>query len=84
VSEERNYAGLTYRQYMREVDEILLEKCGVTHADLSDYCTRDAWEAGQSAHDLAYDILDNDDPDMAEYAFGGADGDLYDLFDFVD
>lgn len=55
---EKTVYGLTYAQFMREVDKELLRRAGVTHRDLPDFCTRDAFENGASAHDTAIDILD--------------------------
>lgn len=53
--------GLTYGEFMRRVDLVLLRKCGLSHLDLSDCCTRDMWDDDLLVEDAAECILDEND-----------------------
>jgi len=54
---------LTYRQWMIEIDKILLNKLGVSTSDLADFCSRDLYDDGVSPEEAVLDVLENDDMD---------------------
>lgn len=55
--------GLTYTEFMRQVDRIIASKLGgMTSSDLADTVfTRDRWEDGCDPEEVAYEIMENDD-----------------------
>ena len=52
---------MTYQQYMQQVDAELLKICGLTHSDLSDFCSRDLYEDGVSPREAAEECLEMSD-----------------------
>ncbi len=51
----------TFQQWMRQVDRELIERCGLTHRDLSDFCYRDAFDDECSAEEVALSVLEAND-----------------------
>lgn len=51
---------LTFEEWMRQVDNWLIRKIGLTSECLPDYCYRDCWLAGDSpaeAADAAFEYM---------------------------
>lgn len=49
----------SFDTWKREVDAILVKLCGMTSDCIPDYCYRDAFDAGESAEQVASDAYDN-------------------------
>jgi hypothetical protein len=56
--------GLTYGEFMRKVDSVLIHLVGIGHEDLDDLtCTREMFDAGATPDQVAAEILlDNECP----------------------
>lgn len=56
--------GLTYGEFMRKVDGVLIHLCGLGHEDLGDCtCTRDMYDENATPEQVAAEILlDNEFP----------------------
>ncbi len=44
--------------WMERVDRVICGLTGLTHEDLIDYCWRDQYEDGTSAHEAALEVLE--------------------------
>ena len=53
--------GLTFKQWLAKIDEILIRKIGVSHADLSDFNSYDAWDSEMSPSEGAEECMASDD-----------------------
>ena len=60
MTEHMNDMGLTYEQYMKLVDVYLVAALGVTHSDLADYLTYDAFIEDADPQETAYNIAEHD------------------------
>lgn len=49
-----------FKEFMRQVDNALVAKCGMTHHDLSDFCYRDAFESGENPSEVADEVLEEE------------------------
>jgi len=56
-----NGAGLTYEQWMHEVDRVMLSKLGVASGDLADFMSWDMWHDNVSPSEAARECFMNDD-----------------------
>lgn len=52
---------LSYEEFMRRVDLVMLGLCGLTHEDLDDCPTRDWYEAGHTVDYVATSILEENE-----------------------
>ena len=52
-----NDNGLTFRQFMEEVDEAIDLQVGMSHMDIADYAYWDAWNDGSNPDDVAQAAL---------------------------
>jgi hypothetical protein len=48
---------LTYREWMEAVDEILIRAVGMDQESMGDWLSRDAYDAGASPIEAAYECL---------------------------
>ncbi|AKF14253.1 hypothetical protein SEA_LUCHADOR_89 [Mycobacterium phage Luchador] len=48
---------MTYEQWMRHVDALLMRAWGVTSGDIADRLWYDAWESGESPAQVVRDII---------------------------
>ena len=55
---------LTYKEWMREVDKIVIETCGLDMAFLPDWLSRDAYEDGLTPAEGATMCLEEAEFDM--------------------
>lgn len=55
------HGGISYADWMAEVDRVLWEKCQVGHADLADFCSRELYDGGCSPEEGAEEALSGDD-----------------------
>lgn len=46
-----------FEGFMNQVDRILARELGMESSDLPDFLYRDAYEEGQSAHEVAADVI---------------------------
>ena len=53
--------GLTFDQWLKEVDQILVEKTGFGHEDLVDFPSYDCWYEGATPEDGAEECLEWND-----------------------
>lgn len=53
-----NDNGLTFEQFMDEVDTHIAGMVGLTSEDLEDYCYYDAWEAGVGPYECAVEVIE--------------------------
>lgn len=72
ANDKRN--GLTFRQWLRKVDAILLAEAGISSSDLADSNLWDEWDAEGSPRDGARVAMEGDDL----YSVGLEEG-LFDL-----
>jgi hypothetical protein len=54
----------TYEAWMRQVDRVISSKIGLTSEDLSDFNSRDLYDAGVSPEEAADECLSEQDFDM--------------------
>lgn len=59
ANDKRN--GLTFRQWLRKVDAILLAEAGISSADLADSDLYSEWDAEGTPRDGARVAMENDD-----------------------
>ncbi len=53
----------TFKEWMKLVDNELMSIAGLGHDDLTDFAYWDAWDDGVDPHEVAIDVLyDNDFP----------------------
>lgn len=52
---------MTFEQWMKKVDQIIYNICGLTSEDLADFMYYDAWEDGARPEDIANDVLEEND-----------------------
>lgn len=59
IREPRKAVGheLSYEAWIKRVDEVLIDLCGMTHSDLPDYNIRDAYDDGVDPELVANDVL---------------------------
>lgn len=57
MSAERNDDGLTFRQWMRQVDLEVARHCGLSASDLADQCYWDQWHDGVPPAEAAEEAL---------------------------
>jgi hypothetical protein len=50
---EERMAHRTFEEWMKEVDRVLVKRCGLCHQDLPDCCYNDWWEDGYSPAEAA-------------------------------
>jgi len=48
---------MNFDQWMREVDRILVARCGMDSRDLADKCYADAHESGQTPHEAVIEFF---------------------------
>jgi hypothetical protein len=48
---------MTFKQWLQEVDKVLLKKCFLTHMDLADAPYRDMYDADEDPEDAAMTVL---------------------------
>lgn len=68
-----NYDGLTFKQWLRSIDDILSDVIGMTHADLRDRLWRDAFDAGLSPEEVIeefYGSCTDEETIMEEELYG--------------
>ena len=53
--------GLTVTQWLKRVDAIVNQKCGIGVHDLADFCIWDCWHDGLTPAEGAIEALENDD-----------------------
>ena len=51
---------MLFPEWMKKVDEALLNKVGLTHGDLADYCYMDAYADGERPASVAKKVLANE------------------------
>jgi len=59
MNETRN--GLTFKQWLKQVDSNLHGRIGLSHDDLADFCSYDCWNDEMSPQEGADECLSNDD-----------------------
>ncbi len=53
----------TFEQWLRQVDRELIQRCGLSHRDLADFCYRDSFEDECDPAEVAVSVLvENDFP----------------------
>lgn len=53
--------GLTFQQWMQEVDNLLYQQIGLTSACLADFLSWDAWDCGMSPEEGTTECMAGDD-----------------------
>lgn len=49
---------MSFEEWMRIVDNVLLNNCGMLSDDLPDYCYYDSWKAGDSPFECAEQAIE--------------------------
>lgn len=49
---------MTFENWIKEVDKILISTCGLGHDDLPDMAYWDCWDDGLTPQEMADDVLD--------------------------
>lgn len=60
MADQKMVDGLTFQQWLKAVDRVLMARVGVGHRDLADWMWWDAWESGMSARDAALEAFEED------------------------
>lgn len=50
---ENSFKDQGYIMWMRKVDSLIIQKTGLSHEDLPDYCYRDAFDRGEAPSQVA-------------------------------
>lgn len=58
-NETRN--GLTFSNWLDKLDAVLIQKIGLSHRDLADFNSFDAWDSEMTPEEGAFECMSGDD-----------------------